>query len=309
MSTQRVLAGTLEALELRARADFALGVYALGPQAAEWLLVHDAVHDRFARYRLPLLDRRPYEFAGLGRGGRQALIVASVGSGATRRLGLLTLATGATRCFDGDPRTYGAGVLADLSSDGRSVAVHSVVYDPRDPKGETEDLSGVAVGIIDTVSGRYRRLWFSRTLAGWGDGSGVAFSPDGRHVAVTYEDFGSSSDGEFRTTVLDQSGHVDDALPLGTALTPLSRTAWLADDQLLLTDIDGAGVRLDLTTGARRPFDADRVVGRCGDRFVVDGGRSAGQPVRLVTRALTGGPTRPWVTLPGVLTVQAVDCA
>ena len=284
-------------------ADFALGVYSYTPRAAQWLVVHDAVNHRFVRYRMPVFERDGYEFGGLCRDGRQALLVATVASGAKRRLALLTLATGAARWFDSDPETDGAGVLADVSADGRLIAVNSVVNTPPDANGEGD--SAVAIGTVNTATGHYHRVWTSPPISSWG--GGVAWSPDGRRLAVTYEPLGF--DPEDQTVLLDLRGHVQEALPPEVSLAVPSRATWLTDAQLVLTDADGVGVVLDAATGGRRSLPTGHVVGRSGDQVVVDPGHESGEPTVLVAQPLNGGPARPWLTLLGSVMMRNLGFA
>jgi len=325
-------------------ADFALGVYSYTPRAAQWLVVHDAVNHRFVRYRMPVFERDGYEFGGLCRDGRQALLVATVASGAKRRLALLTLATGAVRWFDSDPETDGAGVLADVSADGRLIAVNSVVNTPPDANGaarwfdsdpETDGAgvladvsadgrliavnsvvntppdangegdSAVAIGTVNTATGHYHRVWTSPPISSWG--GGVAWSPDGRRLAVTYEPLGF--DPEDQTVLLDLRGHVQEALPPEVSLAVPSRATWLTDAQLVLTDADGVGVVLDAATGGRRSLPTGHVVGRSGDQVVVDPGHESGEPTVLVAQPLNGGPARPWLTLLGSVMMRSLGFA
>lgn len=297
------------------RADFAVSTSVSTPPSVSpprvtgWLLVHDPSLNRFARYRVPNgSDGRPIDFQGLAGHGEQALFAASIGDGPKDRLCLLTLSTGRTRWFDADPQTYAAGVLASASPDGTQIATIAVVYDPTDPRGESEDLSRVAVGVIDVASGMYRRLWLSPENAGWGGNSGVAWSPDQRSVAATYVSDGDQTvESIFATLVLGVDGRVKRVLPLDTVIVPNANSAWLRPAELI-TASASAGVVVNTSTGARHAIDIDEVLARTGNWFVL---REAtdGNVTHLVLRPLAGGETHPWLTFTSGVNIEYVGFA
>ncbi len=279
------------------------------PRVTGWLIVHDPSRNRFARYRVPNgRDGRPIDFQGLSGHGAQALFAASIGDGPKHRLCLVTLSTGRARWLDTDAQTYGAGVLASASPDGTQIATIAVVYDPTDPQGESEDLSRVAVGVIDVATGTYRRLWLSPENGGWGGNSGVAWSPDQRSLAATYvSDGGQTVESIFATLVLGIDGRVKRALPLDTVIMPTANSAWLRPAELI-TDSASAGVVVNTTTGARHAIDIDAVLARTGNWFVLRAATNA-NVTHLVLRPLAGGETHPWLTFTGGVSIEYVGFA
>jgi hypothetical protein len=291
------------------KADFALSESDAPPGRSQWLIIHDVVRDKFVRYRIPRRDREPLTFEQLLDDGRSALFVAS-GSGAADRIALLTLRTGRLRWFDSDPSTYGAGVIASVSHDGRSIAVLSTVYAPDDPHGETEDESRAAVGLIDAGTGRYQRIWRSSTMSGSGEGV-VTWSPDDQSLAADYVtvDPRNGVEEEFETSVFTLGGKVRRTLPLGWYIVPMSNQAWLTDDQLIAASGTSRGAVVNILTGARIALDTNRVIARTGNWLVMAGAAMEDRPPPLLVRQLTDPSERPWLTFTYPLSLDSLSFA
>ena len=274
--------------------------------AMNWFIVHEPASGRFARYSLPSVSGDPIEFLSLSKSGRQALF-AAMDAGPQRRLVLLNLDSGVYRWFDTDPDTYGAGALGTLSPDGRAIGTVTVVTDPA--HSSDEDSSLVAVGVIDVATGTYRRLWVTNATAGWGDGSGVAWSPDGQEIAATYLSADPSlPDSDFATVIVSTDGHQLASPRIGTFIVPTSNAAWLSPTQLVLgSTASDEGTIVDLATGGHRDVATSQVLARDGRLLIQLEPTTPNTPVTLAVRDIEATTAKTWLRLPAGTSVTKID--
>jgi hypothetical protein len=249
---------------------------------------------------LPWLLPEGWELRSLSGDGRWILIDTHC-DGSVGRLCLVAVATGDQRLLDVDPEVGDADVFVSFSPDGGSLAmVHFT-------DGPTSSGSGglSVLAVLDIASGASRRLFTSPGFVGFS--CGVAWAPDGRHVAATYvAQDDAHPEGNFQVVVVGLDGQAIAHLPgHDVFLTPPDNSAWLDDGRLLCFGDTGV-TAVDVITGEAGPPVSDReLAARRGDRLVRSGTETA-----LETTALDGTDVRPWldVTPSGkVATIRFAD--
>jgi Tol biopolymer transport system component len=248
-----------------------------------FMVVADADTSELVLLPLSLLEE--WEFRALSADGR-CIVIDTHSDGAIGRFCLVDLATGDQRLLDVDPEVSEADVFASFSPDGGTLAmVHFT-------DGPTSSVSGglSVVALVDIASGSTRRLFTSPGFVGFN--CGVAWAPDGRHVAATYvAQDDAHPEGNFQTVVIDLEGQVIAHVPgHDVFLTPPDNSAWLDDGRLLCFGESGVAA-MDVMAGEVGPLVADReLAARQGDRLVRVGGETA-----LETTAVDGSDVRPWL--------------
>lgn len=269
------------------RASVLLGVDQAGERVAVAL---DADRDEFVR--LPALPAgRGWELLALSPDGTQLLYLDRHGTSSLGGLFLHTLATGQRQVFDAS--ADGRTVLAALSPDGRGIATLSLPHDPSQPHDPDAGLA--AVGIIDTTTGRQRRLWARPGT--WARGSTVSWSPDGQLIAVNY----MTLDEADATVVLDPTGHevghYDDVV-----ISTSPNGAWLGPRELICGHDHPDGwnlTALNLVDGTHRVLGPRGAmpIGRIGDRLIASPTSSVSGPIRVNTTDLGGTDPQPFLTI------------
>jgi len=169
--------------------------------------------------------------------------------------------------------------------DEKRVVVMSDGEDPEDP-----DASVAVIEMLNLVSGEHRRVW--ATQGGSSGESGVACSPDGRLVAVTY----LHPDDTSTTAVIDLAGNTVTSLEI-TEITPAGNQNWLDSTTLLCAPRWGRPLcTIDIHTHAERhlPY-LDTPLARVGDLLIFRQFLDHSLQRQISAATIGGSELEPWL--------------